>query len=310
MKSGIIRAMPITGVFAAALTPLREDYSADLDAVPGFLAFLAERGCHGALLMGTTGEGPSFNSRTRVEVLRAALTVREEHPEFKILLGTGTPSLEETILLTRSAYEHGADGVVVLPPYYFRSAGEEGLLKWFSAVLQAAVPQDACFLAYHIPAVTGVPISLSLLSQLKDRFPRRFQGLKDSSGDAEHARLLGERFGRDLLVFNGSDRLFSHALQQQAAGCITALANLYSPYLRQVWDAHQKGEDDGGAQDFLTTARSVSDRYPPAAPLLKALLARQHHLPLWQVCPPLLACPEETAQAALEQLSELDRSEG
>lgn len=300
-----MKTIPQTaGVYAAALTPVNEDFTPDLEAVPGFLRFLAGRGCHGVLLCGTTGEGPSFSPPERTAILERAQSIRQEYPDFKILLGTGTPSLSETIDLTKTAFERGADGVVVLPPYYFRKAADEGLLAWFSAVIRKAVPEGGCFLAYHIPAVTGVPVSEEILARLKDAFPNRFQGLKDSSGDAEHASRLGQRFGKDLKVFNGSDRLFSHALAQGAAGCITAMANLYSPLLRQVWDAFQNGTAELNAQEKLNAARSVMDRFPPAAPLLKALLAARHELPVWPVCPPLLACPPETLHAALSDLPE------
>jgi 4-hydroxy-tetrahydrodipicolinate synthase len=111
------------------------------------------------------------------------------------------------------------------------------LFAWFSQVIRRAVPTDGALLGYHIPSLSGVPLSLDLLANLKDAFPRQFAGLKDSSVDAEHARALGQRFGTDLLVFSGTDSLFSLALEQGAAGCITALANLRSPDLRKVWDA-------------------------------------------------------------------------
>jgi 4-hydroxy-tetrahydrodipicolinate synthase len=88
--------------------------------VPRLLDFLARRGCHGALLLGTTGEGPSFAPEERIAIFRAALEVQQTQPAFRLLAGTGTPSLEETIILTRAAFDLGMDGVVVLPPYYFR----------------------------------------------------------------------------------------------------------------------------------------------------------------------------------------------
>jgi 4-hydroxy-tetrahydrodipicolinate synthase len=83
----------LAGVYAAALTPLKADYSPDLQAIPGLLDFLARRGCHGALILGTTGEGPSFSPDERVEIFRAALEIRKLQPDFHLLAGTGTPSL-------------------------------------------------------------------------------------------------------------------------------------------------------------------------------------------------------------------------
>ncbi len=288
----------ISGVFAAALTPLRPDGTPDLAALPGFLVFLASRGCHGALLLGTTGEGPSFAPDERLAIYRAALPMRQEYPDFRLLAGTGTPSLEETIALTRAAFDFGLDGVVVLPPYYFRKVGDDGLFAWFSAVIRRAVPADGTLLGYHIPPVTGVPLSLDLLA-----------GIKDSSADANHARALGDRFGGDMLVLNGNDRLFSLALECHASGCITALANLVSPDLRSVWDAFQRGEANEAAQSRLDAARAVMDRYPPAPPLLKALLALRHGFPRWPVRLPLLPLPDEiAAQAAAEFDGEIPKN--
>lgn len=278
----------LAGVYAAALSPLKADFTLDPTALPMLLDFLASRGCHGVLLFGTTGEGPSFAPSERLLMLQAALEIRQVHPDFRLLLGTGTPSLEETIELTRAAFDLGADGVVVLPPYYFRKVSDDGLFAWFSQVLRDAVPVGGALFGYHIPPITGVGFSFELLRHLKDTFPDRFAGIKDSSADAQHARDLGARFGTDLLILNGTDRLFSLALQAGASGCITALGNLFSPELRKVWDAYQRGETDERAQTRLNAARTISESYPPAPPLLKMLIARWYGFPLWPVRPPLL----------------------
>ncbi|MDD2695694.1 MAG: dihydrodipicolinate synthase family protein [Anaerolineales bacterium] len=293
----------LAGVYAAAITPTRPDFSPELAVVAPFLEFLAGRGCHGALLMGTTGEGPSFSPRERLDVLRAALPIRANHPGFRLLLGTGTPSLEETIALTRAAFELGVDGVVVLPPYYYKKPSDAGLFAWFSQVLEHAVPAGGVLLGYHIPHLTGVPFSLDLLERLKIAFPDKFCGLKDSSGDANHGRALGERFGEALVVFTGNDRLLSQALSHGAAGCITAMGNLLSPYLRRVWEADQCGEADETTQATLDAARSAFDSYPPAPALVKALLALKGYFPAWSVRPPLLPIPAEQIQAALAELT-------
>jgi len=110
-----MKPQAFNGIFAAAITPLRSDFSPDLSVLPLYLDFLAQRGCHGALLLGTTGEGPSFSPEQRRDVFRAALKVRQEHPEFRLLAGTGTPSLDETSALTRSAFDLGiGTGSIVL----------------------------------------------------------------------------------------------------------------------------------------------------------------------------------------------------
>jgi 4-hydroxy-tetrahydrodipicolinate synthase len=292
-----------SGVYAAAVTPIKNDLSPDLDGLPLLLEFLAGRGCHGVLLLGTTGEGPSFAAQERIEIFRIIGKARQAFPSLRILAGTGTPSLEETIFLTRAAFDEGLDGTVILPPYYFRKVNDEGLFAWFSQVLQKAVPEGGLVLGYHIPPTTGIGFSLDLLARLQEAFPDRFAGIKDSSGDPDYAQQVGERFGKELFVLTGNDRLFSKALQSHAAGCITAMANLTSLALRMVWDAHQAGHPLSLLQDLVSQARGVLDKTPPFPPLVKGLLAKRHGFPAWAVRPPLLPLDDQVIEAVNAEFS-------
>jgi 4-hydroxy-tetrahydrodipicolinate synthase len=297
----------LSGVFAAAITPLQADFTIDYAGIPPLLEFLASRGCHGALLFGTTGEGPSFAASERRQAWQVALDWRRTNQAFRLLGGTGTPSLSETVELTRTAFELGLDGVVTLPPYYFRKVNDAGLFAWFSQVIEQAVPTGKAFFGYHFPNVSGVPLSLELLARLKETFPERFTGIKDSSGEVDFARQLGRRFGAELCVLTGNDSLLSLALDNHAAGCITAMANLYSQDARLVWDSYRSGDRAAqqAAQQRLAAVRAVMERYPPFPPLLKALLARGHGFPLWTVRPPLLPLPVELAGQVEQELAKL-----
>lgn len=297
---------PLAGVYTAAVTPLKQNYSPDLEAVPSLLSFLAERGCHGILLLGTTGEGPSFSPEERLAILRAAIQARIEHAQarggaYKILAGTGTPSLSESISLTRSAFDMGCEGVIVLPPYYFRKATEEGLFRYFSDLIHKAVPSDGFLLGYHIPGTAGIGFPPDLLARLMDAFPRQFAGIKDSSHDVEFACELGNRFGSDLLVLTGTDSLFQTALENHAQGCITAPANLISPDLRKVWDAFQHGDDVSIFQRRVTEIRQILEKFPPFPPMVKALLAKQHGFPRWPVRPPLDEALPDAVQKVFQE---------
>jgi 4-hydroxy-tetrahydrodipicolinate synthase len=296
----MISQHPLAGVYAAAVTPLR-DSVLDLDSVPALLSFLASRGCHGAVLFGTTGEGPSFSPSEREILMRCAREARETIPGFRLLAGTGTPSLSETVDLTRLAFDLGFDGVLVVPPYYFRKATDNGLFQWFSEVIQKAMPSDGFLLGYHFPSVAGIGLSIELLARLKDSFPAQFAGIKDSSHDADLARDLGERFGSDLAVLTGTDSYLQLAMQNQAAGCITAPANILSPGLRQVWEAIHQGSDSTEAQAHVKRQRDILDGYPPFPPTLKALLHRLHGFPRWSVRPPLEALPPELEEQVVQK---------
>jgi 4-hydroxy-tetrahydrodipicolinate synthase len=290
----------LSGVYAAAVTPLKPDFSPDLDAIPPLLDFLNRRGCHGVLLLGTTGEGPSFSAEERVEIYRSALQVRAMLPTIKLLAGTGTPSLTESVFLTHAAFDLGYDGVVILPPYYFRKATDEGLFSYFRELIRRAVPADGSVLGYHIPATAGVGFSMDLLARLKETFPRQFAGIKDSSHDPDLSRLLGERFGNDLLVMTGTDSYLQLAMENHAGGCITAPANLISPELRKIWDGFQHKADVSALQSQVTGIRHVLEKYSPFPPTLKILLAELYGFPRWPVRPPLEGILPEIAEQLVQ----------
>ena len=236
---------PLAGVYAASVTPLSGPYGSklDLESIPALVNFFASRGCHGIVLFGTTGEGPSFSPRERETSMRAVCEAREKLPGFRLIAGTGTPSLSETMELTKLAFDLGYDAALVVPPYYFRKATDDGLFHWFSELITKAVPSDRYLLGYHFPNVAGIGFSLELLARLKDAFPTQFAGIKDSSHDSDLAHRLGETFGTELAVFTGTDSYLQLAMENYAAGCITAPANILSPDLRQIWNSIMEGKD-------------------------------------------------------------------
>jgi 4-hydroxy-tetrahydrodipicolinate synthase len=298
----MISQHPLAGVYAAAVTPLRpgsfsgdlNESPLDLESLPALARFLASRGCHGMVLFGTTGEGPSFSPREREALMRVACAARAEMSGFRLIAGTGTPSLSETIELTRLAFDLGYEAALVVPPYYFRNATDDGLFNWFSELIRRAVPGDKYILGYHFPRVAGIGFSIELLERLKHAFPVQFAGIKDSSHDADLARVLGEKFGPDLVVLTGTDTYLQMAMQNQAAGCITAPANILSPGLREVWEGMQAGQDVSEAQERVDHQRHILEKYPPFPAALKALLHRLHGFPRWPVRSPLVdMAPEE-----------------
>lgn len=296
---------PLAGVYAAAVTPIKPDSTLDLDSMPALLGFLAARGCHGAVLFGTTGEGPSFSPAEREALMQVARQVRERIPGFRLIAGTGTPSLSETIDLTKLAFDLGFDAALVVPPYYFRKATDTGLFNWFSEVIQKAVPSTGYLLGYHFPQVAGIGLSPDLLARLKGAFPTQFAGIKDSSHDPDLARNIGERFGSDLVVLTGTDSYLQLAMESKAAGCITAPANLISPDLREVWDRMSASSDPNAPLERVKKQRAILEKYPPFPPTLKALMHRLHGFPRWQVRPPLEPVPRELEEQAVQEFERL-----
>jgi 4-hydroxy-tetrahydrodipicolinate synthase len=294
----------LSGVFTASVTPLKPNLSPDLPAMTRMMAFHAERGAHGVLLLGTTGEGPSFSPEERMAIFQAGAKIKSSHPDFILLAGTGTPSLDGTIRLNQAAFDLGFDGVVVLPPYYFRSASEDGLFDWFSQVVEDSIPAGKRLFGYHFPKISGVPLTPNLLARLADRHPVKFSGIKDSTGEWEHAQMSIENLpGQSILV--GNDRLLTAGLEMGAAGSITALANIVSPLLREIYDRHLEGQSAPETQAKVDAARAILDELTPFPASIKGLMAELFDFPLWPVKPPLELFPADQIKSAARKLAQI-----
>jgi 4-hydroxy-tetrahydrodipicolinate synthase len=272
----------LQGIYAAAITPFDDTGRPDYEQLITHLNGLAEQGCHGVLVSGTTGEGPSLSAAEREELFRRAASARNR---LQILGGTGAASIEDTIRLTRAAFDAGLDAAVILPPFFYRFPTPEGVYQFYAAVIEQAVPEDGSVFLYHNPTVCDVPITPPLISQLRDSFPRQVVGIKNSSGEWEYNRTLCQ-IDPDFLVFVGSDSLLSSNLQAGGAGAITGLANLVPVLLRRVYDLHgQRGETEE-AQAALDNAKLLLDGLP-RIPAIKALLRLKGSISSDAVRPPL-----------------------
>lgn len=296
---GHMRALE--GIICAVVTPLR-DGEVETGNLQRHIKTLATEGCHGVLVMGTTGEGPSLTLEERRVILEAARAVADD---LIVMAGTGCASLKDTITATRDAFSIGADAVVVVPPFYFKRVSTAGLTDYYRQIFDEAVPDDGALLAYHIPQVSSVPITFDLLDNLLQIAGPRMTGIKDSSGDRAHGLELCERFPQ-LRVFSGTERLFMDALNAGAVGCITAGTNILTPLAVEVYERFKQGQDAEEQQALLTQARSILDRFPPYAPTLKKLLAARYGTLGWEVRAPLMPFDPADEQAFRAAFSALD----
>lgn len=173
----------LTGVFAAAVTPLTENLDLDSASLARLLSHLRADGCHGVLIAGSTGEGMSLSIRERAALFQAA---RSAAPTMPLIAGTGAASLSDAIEATRAAYAAGFDAALILPPFFFPDPGEEGLFNYFSRIFERAVPPGQAALLYHNPEFAP-PVSLDLIARLRARFGPAVAGIKDSSNDVATA---------------------------------------------------------------------------------------------------------------------------
>lgn len=218
-------------LYAAIATPLDASGRLNTSAFKQLITHLASQGLHGIVPCGTTGEGPSFSVAERLEIIKTAIAARGN---LSIIAGTGCQSLHETSALTNAAIEAGANAALVLPPFFFKQSGEAGVLAWYRAICDK-LPANGKLVLYHIPPMTGVAITPSIIDGLIESHPHAILGIKDSAVDAAHTKMLCTRYPQ-LKIYTGNAPLLGQAVNDGAAGSILAIANIVPRALRQLTD--------------------------------------------------------------------------
>ena len=295
---------PLRGVFAPIVTPFRfTDGEVDLPWIASHVTYLHEHGCTGIIPCGTNGEAASLSVTERMQVTEAALTTAGKL-EMLVIVGTGAAALTDAVTLTRHAFDVGANAVLVMPPFYFKKPAAAGVAEWYRRLLDATAPRGSSVLLYHIPQITGVPISDELLQLLIASHGELIYGIKDSSGDPAQLTHFRAAFPQ-LAYFAGNDHRVAEACTAGGAGSITAGANVFPDRAAAVQTAAWSGGDTATAQARLSAARNVLDMFP-LQPSTKAALAELAGLPETAVRPPQIELTSEQRtqlHIALEELA-------
>jgi len=289
----------LQGLFVAAVTPFDEQGQFQGQWQTAHFAWLEEQGVDGVLVAGTNGEGPSVSVDERRAVIDAAVANRGS---MQLIAGTGTPSLNETIALSRYALKAGVDAVLVLPPFYFRDAPEAGLIRYYQMVCDAL---DGRMLFYHIPRVSGVPITHELIEAVRASHGQQCYGIKDTGGDAGQTGELVQAFP-DWCVMGGSDHLMLANLQAGVHGQISGLTNAFPEPFVGLLRAFRAGEDTAPWQDRIDVLKNVWNRYPNQS-ALKAVVSDRVGLAPSFVKPPLLDMDDKQRTALLQEVERLER---
>ncbi len=288
------------GVFTAVATPLFNG-NPDLDRLQKHIRVLIQDGVDGLLINGTTGEGQSFDLCERAELVAAA---REAAPNLKLMTGTGCASLKDTIVCTRTAFELGSDCVLIVPPFFFRCVTTKGLMEFFLQVFTEAVPKGKKALLYHLPQISGVPITFELLDRLQDKVGEKLGGVKDSSGDLNNLVGMCKRYPM-MDIFAGIDDFQLDCLEAGGAGCISAESNILGVQSKKLEQTFLAGEDARPCQDLLARAL-VFLPYTSFSAAIKGLLAVRYHDDVWiEVRPPLEPLSRPDQEILVRQLRDL-----
>ncbi len=248
-------------VVTAMVTPFREDHSLDLDRAQELARWLLDHGSDGLVVAGSTGESPTLTHGEKADLFRAVVEAVEGRG--KVLCGTGTYSTAETLELTRAAEEAGADGLLVVAPYYNRPP-QRGLAAHFRRVAEST---DLPVLLYNIPGRTAVRIEHETLLELAE--VPNIVGVKDSTGDFHAISRLMQEAPAEFEVYSGDDWATFGYVCLGAAGVVSVASHLVGERIRQMIDLIEGGDHPAGRKIH----RELS-------PLFNALFITSNPIPL------------------------------
>lgn len=235
--------------WVAAVTPCDSTGRFDRGAMRAMLEWHKQAGADGIVVLGTTGEFSSFSVAERKQIAEAVLSNKNG---LNVIIGPGTPNIAETIELAKHADAHGADGLLVIPPFYFSRPPVEGLTAYFSTLFDAV---QLPISLYHYPQTSQVPVSIQLLKNLQ-HYPH-LVGIKDSSGDPVGYAEFMRGFPK-LNMCSGSINSIEIGLEN-GMGAILGEGNAFSHKCADIFNRYRKKCDWRTAIARLVNAQKAMD---------------------------------------------------
>ena len=205
------------GSNVALITPFKND-KLDIDSYINLIHFHIENGTNGLVPAGTTGESPTLNHSEHEKVIE--LCVNESKGKLPVIAGTGSNSTEEAISLTKHAEKIGADGALIVTPYYNKPT-QEGLYQHYKSI------NDNCgipILIYNIPSRSVIDMSVDTMARLSEL--KNIIGVKDATGDLDRVDQTLKKIGKEFLQLTGNDDNALEFNNRGGEGAISVTANI------------------------------------------------------------------------------------
>ncbi len=210
-------AARLRGAWTALITPFKNG-AVDERALRDLVEAQITAGIDGLVPVGTTGESPTLDPAEHIRVIK--IVVEAAKHRVPVLAGTGANATAEALHLSKAARDAGADGLLVVAPYYNRPS-QQGLLLHYQVLLESV---DLPLVMYNIPGRTGVNVEPETMAQL--RASPRFVGVKESAGSPDQVSRIVELCGPGFRVMSGDDTLTLPFMSVGAVGVISVLSNV------------------------------------------------------------------------------------
>lgn len=239
------------GAGVALVTPMKEDLSVDYEKLEELVNFHVENGTDAIIICGTTGEAATLSHEEHLDVIKACVEYTKKR--IPVIAGTGSNCTETAIYLSKKAEEYGADGLLVVSPYY-NKATQEGLVKHFTAVAKSV---KLPILLYNVPSRTGCNIlPQTIVKLVKD--VENIVGVKEASGNISQVAKLMELAEGQVDLYSGNDDQIVPVLSLGGIGVISVLSNVAPQQTHDIVAKYLEG-DTKGSRELQLKYLSVID---------------------------------------------------
>jgi 4-hydroxy-tetrahydrodipicolinate synthase len=222
------------GSLVALVTPFRGGRF-DEDAYQAFVEWQIEEGTHGLVPVGTTGESPTLSHAEHERVVE--LCIEAAAGRVPVIAGTGSNSTEEAIHLTKHAKKAGADGALIVTPYYNKPS-QDGMYAHFKAIADTV---DIPIIVYNIPPRSVIDMSVDTMARLARDCPNII-GVKDATADLVRPLATRAAIGDDFCILSGEDATVLSLMVNGGDGCISVTANVAPRLCALMHEAWQRGD--------------------------------------------------------------------
>lgn len=282
------------GIGVAMTTPFRNN-QVDYDAFQSHIEYLIDNNVQSLIINGTTGESPTLSSEEIKELLRVG--VETAKGRVPVIAGTGTNSTQKSIELSMFAEETGADGVMLITPYYNKS-NQRGLIAHFTAIADSI---NIPVILYNVPARTGMSIDPETVLELSQH--KNIVALKDAVGDLNYTINVLNLVDSEFSLYSGNDDNICDFTALGGKGLISVVGNVIPGEMQEVYERIAAG-DAAARQSFASLMPVINAVQIDVNPIPVKALTAELGFGDYELRLPLLPLEEDARQAIVDAFNE------
>tara|TARA_B100000686_G_scaffold351606_1_gene450866 strand:- start:1042 stop:1917 length:876 start_codon:yes stop_codon:yes gene_type:complete len=282
----------IKGIYAASVSILDKNLALDVKKTISHCEKLIEKGCHGVVIFGSTGQSQLISIGEKIQLVNA---LSKSKVKEKFILGTGLNSLSETVNFMKISKSLSFKNFLIMPPAYYKY-GDEEVINYFSRIINEI--ENCKIILYNFEKLSGYKFSKECVERLSSKFPKQIIGVKDSSYNLYETLKI-----KNFLIFPGSETKLLKGLEIGCSGIITATCNVTARLSRKVYDdfINKKKQSEN---EKLCKIREVFDKFNLIS-AVHTFLAQKDRSYL-NLLPILRVLSEENRKILFEELNKLD----